>query len=101
MGSGERGPSILMTSAPQWASTPPAEGTKAHIVRSMTRIPSSTFIKALLSPAARASRRRQDQLVGLRRIVLQHPAPSVGIEVGHDLGHPLLGVGIDAGGVGD
>src|SRR5215470_5371962 len=31
-----------MTSAPQWAITPPAEGTNAHIVRSTTLIPART-----------------------------------------------------------
>ncbi len=38
------GASILITSAPQSAKIPPADGTNAHIATSTTRIPSSGLL---------------------------------------------------------
>src|SRR4029450_13323014 len=56
------GPSILMTSAPQSARTPPADGTKPHIDTSTTRTPSSGSL--LVPPVA---------LLGVRNVASRQP----------------------------
>src|SRR5262249_30642776 len=56
IGSGAVGLSTLMTSAPQWARTAPAEGTNAHAVTSTTLIPCMTFMWSPLSPSRQLRR---------------------------------------------